>query len=208
MQTELLATVRTHLPEVTVVGMDIQLAIKQAKNTDTLPNYQATLAFLQIKFREIQHYRMQSYAWQITHRNKGLIKLISLGKEQNSKSKKSLWVCKYQWVFKYYLCRSSKRQNKTTTSKQNPNLFCRIKPKPDPQTWTNTPKLSSLILITAAAQRPDGQSPSTDFWRHFLPPYKHRGGGNLGCHWRSFRFAMLDPLLFMDPRVHYYLHTI
>lgn len=36
--------VRTHLPEVTVLGMDIQLAIKQAKNTDTMPNYQATLA--------------------------------------------------------------------------------------------------------------------------------------------------------------------
>lgn len=44
LQTELLAMVRTHLPEVTVLGMDIQLAIKQAKNTDTMPNDQATLA--------------------------------------------------------------------------------------------------------------------------------------------------------------------
>lgn len=40
--------VRTHLSEVTVVGMDRQLAIKQAKNTDTTPNYQATLAFYRL----------------------------------------------------------------------------------------------------------------------------------------------------------------
>lgn len=44
-QTDLVAAVRTHLPEVTVLGMDIKLAIKQEKKKDTMPNSLATLAF-------------------------------------------------------------------------------------------------------------------------------------------------------------------
>lgn len=38
---------------VTVLGMDIKFAIKQAaKNKDTMPNYQATLAFYRLNLEK------------------------------------------------------------------------------------------------------------------------------------------------------------
>lgn len=89
-------------------------------------------------------------------------------------------------IFAHHLRDKTKllHQNKITHS------FCRTKPKPDIEIWTNVHEPSSLILITAAAKRPNVQSPSTDFWRHFLPSHKHRWGGNLGYYWKSCRLAM------------------
>lgn len=70
---------------------------------------------------------MQRYTLQITHRSKGLIKLIFLVKENFIRTPTQRKAFEYananefsNIIFVHHL------KDKTTTSKQNPNLFCRI----------------------------------------------------------------------------------